>query len=362
MNLLRMYNGSRVATPASGGGGSPASIAGGVLTLTGSGFGTKSTAAPLVYDDFSTGTNGATIAGNAPIYRAIGGSYTWTDHYNTANRPQYSTALTRGAQTKVALMEFLSGDANQYNNSLEIMHSMPNSGDEIYVSFWLYVEKTSTAHSRNYKPFVAYGNTGSTPSIYYGFGNPSGGDGGIRRAIQSNGYNPSNMWGGPDIGDLTSSARWIRFDTFVRQSTPGVADGAWVDYFHDPQVGSPSAVSLGYSSTSRQTRAASEYYTQFHFGSFHSPRETDASSTAESSANIYISDVYFDRTRQRVELSNSATWSSRTFSEVQPATAWSDTAITCRFNQGLFTTGQTAHAFVVSSSGSPTYIGAVTIP
>ena len=68
----------------------------------------------------------------------------------------------------------------------------------------------------------------------------------------------------------------------------------------------------------------------------------------------YMDDAYADFTQARVELSEYSTWdeTAQHRKELQPPTSWSDTGITATFNQGQFSTGQTAYLYVVHDDGS----------
>ena len=67
----------------------------------------------------------------------------------------------------------------------------------------------------------------------------------------------------------------------------------------------------------------------------------------------YFTEVYLDYTPARVVLANHPTLSSATMVETQIPTAWSNTSITFVINLGKFTSGQTAYVFVITPSGFP---------
>lgn len=75
----------------------------------------------------------------------------------------------------------------------------------------------------------------------------------------------------------------------------------------------------------------------------------------------HYDDLYYDFSQARVELADSATWASVTYSELQIPLAWSDTEIQFRVKAGAFASGATAHIHVFDSSGNRTYHGPVTV-
>lgn len=326
------------------------------LRIVGSGFGSKASAGPLVYDDFESGTDGQLIAGNPPAVRNISGNWTWSDYANKAsNRPRYSRVVTRPNSSLSANMSYGSG---AYNNSLEIIRNIQESGGEVYFSFWRYHRKTSTAWSRNVKPWIVYGSTGYHPVAYDGWGSPSQGDGGFRNSVQDAGSTGSTLWGGPNLSSI--DGQWIRIEGYLKQSSPGGNDGAFQIWIHTDS--SPN-ISLVQSSTSYTTRSSNNYWRQWHFGSYHA---TDDPSTA--SAEVYLDSLYFDTSRARIEIGNSPTWSGSSRREVQIAKSWSSGSIDFELGLGAFQPGQTAYVFVVdangqaSSQGFPITIGGSVAP
>lgn len=75
------------------------------------------------------------------------------------------------------------------------------------------------------------------------------------------------------------------------------------------------------------------------------------SDSAASTMYAYYSDIYVDTTWSRVEIGNASTYNACTRREIQPTTAWSASSVTVKVNQGSFLNGQTAYLYVVNSSG-----------
>ena len=66
----------------------------------------------------------------------------------------------------------------------------------------------------------------------------------------------------------------------------------------------------------------------------------------------YYADMYLDYSRCRVIVGNASTLTASTKREVQIPSAWSDGSITVNVNQGAFSDGQTAYLYVVDSNGT----------
>lgn len=70
-----------------------------------------------------------------------------------------------------------------------------------------------------------------------------------------------------------------------------------------------------------------------------------------TSMYAYFSDIYVDDTWARVELGNANTYAACTRREMQIPTVWSDSTVTIEANQGAFVTGQTTYLYVIDSNG-----------
>lgn len=310
------------------------------FVISGSGFGTKSTAIPLVYDNFESGTNGLGITGEAPTERAIGGAWTWGSFTSDTLLPEYSNAVTR---TNSNLSAFMRYQGNNYTNALQIDYDRPNTGDGAYFSFWQYYDKTTVGWTRNWKPWIVYGSNGNGifPSSYVGFGEPPSDDT-IRNAVQDTGVNEVTLWGTTELESIEDE--WVRHEFYLVQSGAGVADGEWHHTVH--RTGVPS-ITVAQNETAYETRGTSDYWRQWQFGAY------SATDTNGSEASVYMDQIYFDNTQQRVELGNAATWAACTHREIQIPQAWSDSSITITANAGTFANSSTAYLYVVGADGTP---------
>lgn len=89
----------------------------------------------------------------------------------------------------------------------------------------------------------------------------------------------------------------------------------------------------------------------------------DSAASFPGGTAMYVdySEVYVDTTFARVELGDSATYGSCTHREVQPITAWSDTSITVTVNLGSFETGATVYPHVTHADGTQQVLDPLTV-
>jgi hypothetical protein len=71
----------------------------------------------------------------------------------------------------------------------------------------------------------------------------------------------------------------------------------------------------------------------------------------------YFSDMYIDYSFSRIVLANSATYANATVVEIQPAVSWSDGQVGFAANLGAFSSTDTIYAFVFDASGTPNATG-----
>lgn len=75
----------------------------------------------------------------------------------------------------------------------------------------------------------------------------------------------------------------------------------------------------------------------------------------------YMADIYYDTCLSRVVLGNSGSYNSCTIREMQIPTAWSDNSISITLNRGAFTSSGTVYLYVIDSNGVISPAKAVTL-
>lgn len=230
---------------------------------------------------------------------------------------------------------------------------------------------------RQIKPFALYGTRdGTIPEFYVGMGNyesfPGSGlptyDGAWRTSFLDTGVSPTSANGGVTRGLINWDDiidRWIRVEICLVQSEPLTANGMYACRIYDPDAPG-GATQYDVLRENIITRGSGSYvWRQFAFGHY----ADNVSGYSMGTCPVYVDDVYIDdqESHARVVLGDSSDYAACTRAEDQPATSWGSTSISCTFNKGGFTSGQTAYAFIVtgaghSGHGSSTYVGSVAIP
>ncbi len=296
-----------------------------IVTIQGSGFGTKIPAAPLRFDDFENGTLGDRLP-----TQSQGG---WLTGGGNGDYPHYSQGRQRVPGEKVAEQDYLvSGIYNQTIGLEGIDFKV------FYMSTWVYRDDfAGTAlQSTNQK---LWGNFGEyEPGSWYG--NPQcrvdsygGTSGGHLYATDDSGAVVENLWEIPPLGNYLD--RWFRAERFIDQGTVGHADfRSWV------------AADLDKLAEITGTYLINEHRDDyFVFG--HYFRTSDG-----GELKSYVSEMYCDTTLARIEVGDNANWDACSHREIQAPTTWTTSSAAFRANLGTFHTGDTAYVFLVDRDGN----------
>lgn len=322
---------------------------GGSYTITGTGFGTKATAAPIVWDDASTGT-APTEKWDLCVPSSAGTSYNMAYRTVTRGIPMPHSRVTRyiaGAH---------SGTGAYGGQAVMCLKNRTISSFPAY-TFISWYERADDNWvfdgGGNYKWFVFNQDTGpyNLPYNWYidikGLSSKTSGtwatinDDTSTCPGQSNFgwctlWNPDfnghgNNWNSvpnPMGGNWFKREIEVKYtnqnDGFIRQRDNG---NLTVNYLGSTDKWSGTSRSEGWGGYS--------------------------SASSQTSNWRYHGDVYLDYSLQRVLLGNASTLASSTsIREVQIPTAWSDTSVTVTGNLGNFTDGQTAYLYVYDATGT----------
>lgn len=318
--LLGLDSGPAEAAPTITGVSGPAAH-GATVTVSGSGFGTKPTAAPLKYDDFEGGALGALIANG------------WHASSQMGFPPIYSNTIVRPNSTRSVRSRFINGE---YNSSFGLSNQ---TLQELYIDAWYYFDSVAP-YSRNHKPFRLHNGSQGQPNLYYGFWCQGQGASIIAQDGVSGGTTGHWM---ADWLTIIGARQWAHFQLYIRESTPGVDDGVvWFAVNNAVQLDNRPI---------RTRNVASDTWDMVLLGNY-TGHEADSSCAASGDQNTYWDNVYVDTSRARVEIGNGPTYATSTHREVQIPSAWAAGSITVTVNAGSFGPLDTLFLYVVDASGA----------
>lgn len=287
------------------------------IIISGDAFGSKSPAAPLIWDTFENGSEGALIQ-NVSAVNGEWGSGSGSDNVF------YTNTMGYGGSAKAAMHPF---NSSKYNSSL----SKNGTFSVLYIDFKRYYP-SANGNPSNYKPYRMYGGS-DTMELYKGYG-----CGYQVHTVLDSGYNNTN-WASQQI----SNDKWQHYQLIYKASAPKVADGTIISLI--------DGVTNGQNNNAIQTRSVSTHLDQIRIGHYFDTGSRDGCSPASNSV-LYTDNVYIDTTWSRVEIGNAATYAASTHREVQIPFAWSTSSVSVTVNTGSFTAGETAYLYVFDSTGA----------
>lgn len=305
------------------------------VTIAGTGFGTKSQASPLLWDDFETGTTNTLLnasprvgnwhpnnpAGSCP---GTGSCYVTSASHSGAKSSQTIEATPTGAQYQFQVDSL--PDNTYYYQSFWFRYNQPsNVGGVKFQQAW--------SDPNNQFPIIKTSIAGAswcTNSIWPNI------DGSAPTAEDYPKNSPFVDSGGTCTIPQNT---WHHFEGVFKESTVGGSDGR-VSYIINGYDYSPNYVSTA------NTRNQTSHWVLFEFFD-------GIVNQASSGATIWVDDAYLDNTWQRVMVCDSSTYSGCTDSEVQVPTAWNNTSITVTLQKGGLTSLTNKYLYVFDSTNTP---------
>lgn len=330
----------------------------GYHTIIGSGFGSKNTGIPY-FDNFETRTLGA-----------ANGSTLGSATQMAISNPDYVSIVNSGSHsgTRVVKMDYQAASAAAGGNpssSLmfpKIYHELGTRSQYGYAAFWIKWTGSASSNSNVWK-MSRFTNDSSDPysgtnSVVFSYTSQAGASAPSDYSGQSQGdVAPFQYWGTTpsSINPSTQSPLYNPATLFTKDS--------WHLYEVEFDVGTLNTANAiveerwDKTLTVRHGNGSNSmtYKTTAHPNDVYSIMSPLCGLDDYSNIIMYMDEAYFDGSRCRVVMTDSATYSSWTKWAIQPIATYSNTNITAVKNKGMFTTGDTAYLHVFNSSGSLVY-------
>lgn len=298
---------------------------GSTVEIIGSGFGTKASAQPFMWDDFENGALGESPSNHG-----------WTKYGQQT--PVYTNINSySGSQSILRKTNFDSDDFNSVG--MKGLNSL-----QFYYSGWFYWEVASgniqggsvvkilRVNSSPAGDF--YSGSTSSPSLWI-TQMPESNVGGWTVAGFLN--DNSDLWDQQDITELTAGS-WHRIEAFITLSNPAGNNNGNVDIWIN---GTPSYHKTG---ITRTTNEAGKMLDNFLL-----PAMIDRGGQV---MHYFVDDVHADTTPQRIEICTSPTWKDCTTNKaIQTVTTWSDNKISFELDMETLPTDEgKLYAYVVDKN------------
>ena len=291
------------------------------VTIQGSNFGSKSTAAPTIWDNVESGSFSSKWSSANQLVVGSESRHAFSQRCGTIN---FQGSLGQGNG-------FFTGGSPAQNWYAQYWFKMDNNFD------WGrgHVDDNDSNLS-SVKMFRLWnpGNTSENFVVYY-IGESYPGE--LRWQVENVGT--GDVQDHFDGWDEVTKGQWHLLQFQWHEGSFGGNDSVfkvWLD-------GTLKKVSTG--KASEDDNVLKRPYILGFYNSWHD-NNTDRD-------DFYIDDAYIDTTFSRVELGNASSYDACTHREIQPPTAWSSTQVTVAFNQGSFQSNDNAYLFVVDAAGNP---------
>ncbi|MFA5127355.1 MAG: fibronectin type III domain-containing protein, partial [Patescibacteria group bacterium] len=326
------------AAPVVGSGPNISGLSSGTLTdgqsytISGSGFGSKTTVAPYIWDSVDNQSYNSVSEG---ALVPTGSGYTWQYNYTTYAD---GVRLTKNRSNRGIRTAHYYANVDGYLTGRDDMAG--GNADKFYATWWVKTNKNIVCGSG--------GLCASTKLIRVW----EDGDGNHGRLSWTG--NQFTLGPGNGLSDLPSSwagwggvnDQWNRLEIMIDNSNGLVRAYTNGQLIHNFNNWSPQGHYLN-----RIWRIG---------------LDPSVPSNLDQDLIFEFGEIYVDNTQARVEVCTGSTWSSKGQCEIQiPRTTWNDSQIQFTANRGAFTAGQSVYLYVVDSSGNvnssgyPAQIGSV---
>jgi hypothetical protein len=242
-------------------------------------------------------------------------------------------------------------NSSYWGLDLIVRYEQFTTGKELYISFYYRFTRTGSAFGRQTKAWIAYSPTADKAYWATSFDNCQEGDYWRTHATEPVDENLLS----PTLVGTRIDGEWVRFESYLKQSGAGVANGAWHQTAYRPTPATPTKQAVA--RNNYKMRDTSENWVDWTFGGAYYDM-CDATNTS----TIDIDEFYMDSTPARVEMCDGPTLATSNRCELQIPTAWSDSSITVQLKQGYLPSG-TAYVYVMNAAGSANTAGyPITLP
>jgi hypothetical protein len=332
--------------------------AGQSITISGSGFGAKATAAPLLWADFSEGNTNPSPLGQitswdlaeSPVLDA-----------NPSTDCHSANCMTSGScfwELGPGCSNTTPGEGNGMAIGVNPGGLVGTYGQQMYINFWRkiggkYASVIQSSTGPNVKWLRIWGDNATPggeaphacPDTYT---NEVACNGGLPMYTEYAGS--WEIWAGTW---LIPTATWRNEEyNYQYNSGTGKADGTFDVQIN--QILESSTTNWQSDSTAVPMTGQGDIDIQDEFSPNICPSGSGNSYMPQSGDQVWYDSIYIDSTWQRAMICDASTWAGRTHCEIQIPSAWSDNGTTASakvtVHQGSFANGTQAYLYVVGST------------
>jgi hypothetical protein len=311
-------------------------VDGDTVTIEGSGFGTKETVAPTIFDNCESGV----ITDKwTEIYPYLAGaSYNMqyrTGTYRNVTQPHSnSTKFAVGGHDPDGYA--LSNWDNRKGPNV-ILGKFTGYSDKIFASYYMHIDPLWSATQNDNFKLWRFVKDSFIESVAGGFYTQYVND---INFTTNDGVYSVNFFGSPYYSEVIITdprTNWIKVEIELYNNATNGTLKLWED----------GVLKIDFTGDTKTT--GDRESNSFAFGSYYRKTSEDDS---DENAFRYFDDLYVDTFWQRVVVGDNIIYADCTNREIQIPTAWSSTDITATYNQGSFANDDPMYLFVIDSEGN----------
>jgi hypothetical protein len=330
------------------------------ITISGSGFGAKATAAPLFWADFDEGNTEPSPLGRITTWDL---AETPVLDPNPSADCHSASCMTSGScfwELGPGCSNTTPGEGNGMAMGVNTTNLVGTYGQQMYVNFWrkiggTYASVIQSSTGPNVKWLRIWGDN-ATPGGEAPHACPDT----YTNEVACNGGLPMDTeYGGWEVWASTwliPTPTW-RNEEYIYQYNSGNAKADGTFDVQINQVMESSSANWQSDSTNVPMTGQGDIDIQDEFSPNICPNGVGNSYMPQSGDQIWYDSIYMDSTWQRVMICDAPTWAARKQCEIQIPTAWSDNgtaaSATVTVHQGSFASGTQAYLYVVGTANTP---------
>lgn len=306
------------------------------IEINGSGFGVKSTAAPIRWENFENGIAGSSITTTG--YWSLGGFNADVKFSNTNPRTSLSPTFAKDQLTDA-------WPPVNSNGAFYRLDLWPSPGKKLFTGY-VKIEHVNLLNTGSWQLKLIHVLSGSNHIDWpvlalQTWWSPGG-------SIEQSYFEFVHADGGmlpSEWKDFVDKNAWVRFQVEWQDSTSYSIDDGWARFTsYYPNGTVVSSVRSGFSTI----ESDGDHLDTPHFG-YLLVNNPDG-----HQVNTSWDDLYLDNSWARVEICAGSTWASRGNCEIQNPTAWNSDgqSITATVNLGSFGAADSAHLYIVDAAGT----------
>jgi len=303
---------------------------GGAVVITGSSFGSKSTPAPIDFEQFEDSVEDGTDLEDESVWNVAASA-----------EVKYNTSSQRTINSTLNVKDRLRRD---YSPGGPFSRQVFSSAGSKIISFWVYMtiynlDATGDWQWKVWRILTEDQHTAPPGILNQSWWNSDGSF--ARFYFEKSGMSPAGSPG----GFTYKTDQWVYVEALIKEcSDIDIQDG---EAYFKVMCSDGTVTTNQFTATATRTTSNPDILDWIRLG-----YGMENAANADNEIYVFFDDIYIDNSWARVAIGNAAVYTNSTHIEMQSPIAWASGEITITANQGSFSINDTAYIFVFDSDGT----------